>query len=91
LAAAVGNSTFIERFYDHCFHNKLYAGRRRFITQYVEKFPLPDPNTQHVKSIIEKAKHVYEHSTSSEADRLKNDLNSMVWEAFGLVDEKVGR
>lgn len=91
LAAAVGNSTFIERFYDHCFHNKLYAGRRRFITQYVEKFPLPDPNTQHGKAIIEKAKRVYECSTSPEADRLKNDLNSMVWEAFGLVDEKVGR
>ncbi len=91
LAAAVGNSTFIERFYDHCFHNKLYAGRRRFITQYVEKFPLPDPNTQHGKAIIEKAKRVYECSTSTEADRLKNDLNSMVWEAFGLVDEKVGR
>lgn len=43
LAAAVGNSTFIERFYDYRFHNKLYAGRRRFITQYVEQFPLPDP------------------------------------------------
>lgn len=91
IAAAVGNSTFIEHFYDHCFHNKLYAGRRRFITQYVEKFPLPDPNTQHGKAIIAKAKRVYECKTSSEADRLKNDLNSMIWEAFGLVDKKVGR
>ena len=91
LAAAVGNSTFIERFYDHCFHNKLYAGRRRFITQYVEKFPLPDPDTQHGKAIIAEAKRVFECSTSSEADRLKNDLNSMVWEAFGLVVEEVGR
>ena len=35
LAAAVANSTFIESFYDHRFNNKLYAGRRRFITQYV--------------------------------------------------------
>jgi hypothetical protein len=33
LAAAVGNSTFIEHFYDHMFNNKLYAGRRRFISQ----------------------------------------------------------
>ncbi len=33
LAVAVGNSRFIEAFYDHCFHNKLYSGRRRFITQ----------------------------------------------------------
>lgn len=91
IAAAVGNSTFIEHFYDHCFHNKLYAGRRRFITQYVEKFPLPDPNTQHGKSIIAKAKRVYECKTSSEADQLKSDLNSMIWGAFGLIDKKVGR
>jgi len=91
IAAAVGNSTFIEHFYDHCFHNKLYAGRRRFITQYVEKFPLPDPNTHCGKAIVAKAKRVYECKTSSEADRLKNDLNSMIWEAFGLVDKKVSR
>jgi len=91
LAAAVGNSTFIERFYDHCFHNKLYAGRRRFITQYVEKFPLPDPNSQHSKAMIAKAKRIYECSKSSDADRLRNVLNSMVWEAFGLVAEEVGR
>ncbi len=91
LAAAVGNSTFIERFYDHCFHNKLYAGRRRFITQYVEKFPLPDPDTQRGKAIVAKAKRVYKCSTASEADQLKDDLNSMVWEAFGLAVEEVGR
>ena len=43
LAAAVANSTFAETYYDRCFNNKLYSGRRRFITQYVEQFPLPDP------------------------------------------------
>ena len=91
LAAAVGNSTFIERFYDHCFHNKLYAGRRRFITQYVEKFPVPPPHTQHGKAIIAKAKRMYECSSSSEVDRLKGELNSMVWEAFGLDVEEVSR
>ena len=41
LALAVGNSSFIECFYDRSFNNKLYAGRRRFMTQYVEQFPLP--------------------------------------------------
>ena len=33
LACAVANSAFIEEFYDHRFNNKLYSGRRRFITQ----------------------------------------------------------
>ncbi|NBB81093.1 MAG: N-6 DNA methylase [Verrucomicrobia bacterium] len=82
LAAAVGNSTFIERFYDLRFHNKLYAGRRRFITQYVEKFPLPDPHSRFGKDIIAKAKRIYDSVPSPEADQLQTDLDAMVWEAF---------
>lgn len=91
LAAAVGNSNFIERFYDYRFHNKLYAGRRRFITQYVEKFPLPDPHSPLGKAIIAKAKRIYECTASLEADQLQKELNAMVWEAFGLVLEEVSR
>lgn len=82
LAAAVGNSTFIERFYDLRFHNKLYAGRRRFITQYVEKFPLPDPHSPLGKAIIAKAKRIYECTPSSEADQLQKELDTMVWKAL---------
>lgn len=91
LAAAVGNSTFIERFYDHRFHNKLYAGRRRFITQYVEKFPLPDPHSLLGKAIIAKARQIYDCIPSPEVNRLQKELDTMVWEAFGLVVEEVSR
>lgn len=88
LAAAVGNSTFIERFYDLRFHNKLYAGRRRFITQYVEKFPLPDPHSCLGKAIIAKAKRIYECVPSLEANHLQMELVGMVWEALtgGMPD-----
>ena len=82
LAAAVGNSTFIERFYDLRFHNKLYAGRRRFITQYVEKFPLPDPHSRLGQTIIDKAKRIYERTPSTEVGSLQKELNAMVWEAL---------
>ena len=91
LAVAVGNSTFIERFYDNCFHNKLYAGRRRFITQYVEKFPLPDPQAPLSRKIIAKAKRIYECIPSSEAVHLQKELDGMIWESFGLVIEKISR
>ncbi len=91
LAAAVGNSTFIERFYDYSFNNKLYAGRRRFITQYVEKFPLPDPGSHIGKSIISMAKRIYECTPSIESDEIQMKLDAMVWEAFGLPIEKVCR
>lgn len=82
LAAAVGNSTFIERFYDLRFNNKLYAGRRRFITQYVEKFPLPDPNSHLGKAIIAKAKRIYDRTPSPEATHLQTEMDAMVWEAL---------
>ena len=89
LAAAVGNSTFVERFYDHCFNNKLYAGRRRFITQYVEKFPLPNPDYPCSKEIIDTAKKIYEFIPSDEASKLQNNLNVMVWKSFGFSEEEI--
>lgn len=87
LALAVANSTFIEVFYDHRFNNKLYAGRRRFITQYVELFPLPNPESIEAKEIIQLAKRIYETTPSTEANKLEMKLNAMVWKIFGLVEE----
>ncbi|WP_426115314.1 Eco57I restriction-modification methylase domain-containing protein [Massilia sp. PWRC2] len=84
LAIAVGNSTFIERFYDHRFNNKLYAGRRRFITQYVELFPLPDPLLEASKAIIAMAKLIHAKTPSRQADQLALKLDGLVWRAFGL-------
>lgn len=89
LAMAVANSTFIEAFYDHRFNNKLYAGRRRFITQYVEQFPLPDPVREESKAIIALAKAIHERLPSAEADDLAADLDQLVWQVFGLAAKKI--
>lgn len=91
LAVSVGNSKFIESFYDRRFNNKLYAGRRRFITQYVENFPLPDPKTALAKSIIETAKQVYDIAGSTKANVLAKKIDNMIWEAFGLSVEEIHR
>lgn len=91
LAVAVGNSTFIEEFYDHRFHNKLYAGRRRFMTQYVEQFPLPDPDGKVGRAIISKAKALYEAVERPVAGKMQTELNQLVWEAFGLRFKEVSR
>ena len=82
LAAAVGNSSFIKHFYDFRFQNKLYSNRRRFITQYVEKFPLPDPNSPIGKCIIDKAKLIYEITPASEVEEMYIDLDNLVWKAL---------
>ena len=90
LALAIANSTFIEAFYDHKFNNKLYAGRRRFITQYVEQFPLPDPARTETQTIISLAKEIHAVTPSCEADSLAAKLDKLVWGVFGL-GEKVAR
>jgi hypothetical protein len=89
LALAVANSKFIVDFYDHRFNNKLYAGRRRFITQYVEQFPLPDPNGSLAKDIVAMTKRVHVLTPSPDADQLAKELDQMIWKVFGLKVEEV--
>lgn len=87
LALAVANSSFIEKFYDHCFNNKLYAGRRRWITQYVENFPLPDPARVESQEIIGLAKQIYDLIDTSDTAVLQGGLDSRIWKVFGLLPE----
>ncbi len=84
LAAAVANSTFIESFYDRRFNNKLYAGRRRFITQYVDQFPIPDPCTSLAKEIIALAKQIFTLLEDGNADQQIARIDTLVWNAFGF-------
>lgn len=89
LALGVANSTFIERFYDRRFNNKLYAGRRRFITQYVEQFPLPDPESRIARQIVAACRKLYEAIELGPQPEAERDVDEMVWAAFGLPVEQV--
>ncbi|WP_342076359.1 Eco57I restriction-modification methylase domain-containing protein [Yoonia sp. SS1-5] len=89
LALGVANSTFIERFYDRRFNNKLYAGRRRFITQYVEQFPLPDPTSQGAREIVKACRDLYARLADGPEPDLEKQIDEMVWAAFGLPVEEV--
>ncbi|MDD7986660.1 N-6 DNA methylase [Lentisphaera marina] len=82
LALAVGNSRFIEQFYDAKFNNKLYSGRRRFITQYVKEFPLPNPQGEIARAIIDLVKKTYDLGVFD--DRVKEQINDLVDQAFGV-------
>jgi adenine-specific DNA-methyltransferase len=88
LALAVANSSFIEAFYDHSFNNKLYSGRRRFITQYVETFPLPDPTRAESKRMIDLAKQIYQLDPSPATENLESLLDALVWQVFGVAQPK---
>jgi adenine-specific DNA-methyltransferase len=85
LMLAVANSTFVTKYYDAVFHNKLYAGRRRFMTQYVAKFPLPDLHAAVSRRIVAEVSKILKAGEATEA--AEHNINQLVWEAFGLSEE----
>lgn len=87
LTLGVFNSAFIERFYDTHFANKLYSGRRRFMTQYVTEFPLPDPESKHAHQIVKTAQELYD--APDREQELIGILDNAVADAFGLSVEKI--
>jgi len=82
LVLAVANSRFIEKFYDYKFQNKLYSNRRRFISQYVEQFPVPNPELQKSKDLISLAKQTYNEKSEKKRNTLENIINELVWDIF---------
>ena len=86
LATAVGNSRFIADFYDNCFNNRLYAGHRRFMAQYVRQFPLPDPQRDISQSICQAAMRAYQENGEAEASHLWREIDDLVRRSFGVTD-----
>jgi len=89
LAVGVANSQFIKAYYDTKFNNKLYAGRRRFMTQYVEAFPLPPPKSKCAKQIGACSRAIYDSLDRQDCSVLLADLDVLVAQAFGLSIEEV--
>lgn len=81
LALAVANSTFIEKYYDIRFNTKLYSGKRRFMTQYVEQFPLPASNSAPSKAAISIVRDVVK-SRRPISDEDMGRLNTLVEQMF---------
>ena len=79
---AVANSRFALRYYDTLFHNKLYAGRRRFITQYVGRFPLPDPDTATAREVADVTRRLV--TTRDGHDAMERHVDELVDRAFGV-------
>jgi hypothetical protein len=80
LILAVANSTFIEKYYDLMYNNKLYSGRRRFMTQYVERFPLFSETSNEAKEIVRILKKVSKSNSITEAE--KETINKLVFLGF---------
>lgn len=80
LLMGVANSALGLHFYDAVCGNRLYAGRRRWITQYVTRLPLPDPGTPAARSLIALAREFAEGTAEPDIAL----LDERVADAFGL-------
>ncbi|MDQ3724662.1 MAG: N-6 DNA methylase [Actinomycetota bacterium] len=90
LALAVANSNFALRYYDICFGNRLYGGRRRFITQYLEELPIPAASRDQLRDITTMVTDLMKvGKTGSEAKVTEAALDDAVAELFGV--KEVGR
>ncbi len=84
LMLAVANSSVATTFYDTMFHNKLYSGRRRFMTQYVKEFPLPQLDSKLGRQIVRIVKRLIEKPNKHDEAKVE----AKVLEAFGLAGQK---
>jgi adenine-specific DNA-methyltransferase len=90
LALAVANSSFALRYYDLCFGNRLYGGRRRFITQYLEELPMPEVSRDQLYDINTMVARLVEaRETGTSTGGTEAALDAAVAELFGL--KEVGR
>ncbi len=81
LMIGVANSEIAVKFYDAVCGNKLYAGRRRWITQYVSRFPIPDPHSNASRKVIKAVRRLLESTELPSASR-EAELNQLVIAAF---------
>jgi len=85
LAQAVCNSPLMRRYHDLVFQNKLYAGRRRYFTQFIEKYPMPDPTALISEEIIQTVRQIHASGSAAESQHLEARINVLINEAFGMA------
>lgn len=84
LIQGIANSKLMTKYHDLVFNNKLYSGRRRYFTQYVERYPLPDYTSSKAKEIISIVKKLNLSDDKREIQELETLLEIKVAESFGV-------
>ncbi|MEU6188612.1 N-6 DNA methylase [Nocardia sp. NPDC047038] len=82
LLMGVANSALGLRFYDVVCGNRLYSGRRRWITQYVSRLPVPHPAAARSAGVIDLVREFVEGRAPDAAARA--ELDERVAAAFGV-------
>ncbi len=87
LILGVANSGTMAKYHDLRFANRLYAGRRRYLSQYVARYPLPSPDTPAARAVIAAAKMLVQSAPEdAPRGRLERQIDTAVAEAFGVPE-----
>jgi adenine-specific DNA-methyltransferase len=85
LILGISNTQFMTNYHDIAFNNKLYSGRRRYLTQYVSKYPVPNPNSTYAKQIIDLVKElVFQSPDKEEVVEIEARIEDLTAKAFGV-------
>ncbi|MCG8608733.1 N-6 DNA methylase [bacterium] len=85
LIQGVANTKLMTQYHDLVFNNKLYAGRRRYLTQYVAKYPLPNPSSESAKQIISLVKElVFQKLEQTAREQKEMEIEAALANAFGV-------
>ncbi len=84
LIQGVSNSKLMTKYHDLVFRNKLYSGRRRYFSQYVQNYPLPDVNSFESIKIIGIVKNINASSDVDKIKKLTHKLEILVAKSFGV-------
>lgn len=85
LIQGIANSRLMTRYHDVVFNNKLYSGRRRYLSQYVMRYPIPNPDGELAKAIISLVKELNQSSYTAQREGLERQLEEQVATAFGVA------
>lgn len=84
LIQGIANSNLMTKYHDLVFNNKLYSGRRRYFTQYVEQYPIPDPDSSEAREIVTLVKTLNQTKEEGRIQALEMELEKQVASAFGV-------
>lgn len=84
LIQGVANTKLMTKYHDLVFNNKLYSGRRRYFSQFVEQYPIPDSDSPESKQIISLVKTLNGTMEKEKQQSLEIELEKLVASAFGV-------
>ncbi|MEC7753880.1 MAG: N-6 DNA methylase [Bacteroidota bacterium] len=84
LIQGVANTKLMTKYHDLVFNNKLYSGRRRYFSQFVEQYPIPDSDRPESKQIISLVKTLNGTMEKEKQQSLEIELEKLVASAFGV-------